>query len=166
MTYNGEKKKKDEVNYSNLTSEEQDYILSRLDIQIKWYDDKCKNYKLKFQFLSISTIVLSSFITLLSASCFKPDTKTFIASTCAVFITIFQGVLSLNKYNENWVEYRTVCETLKKEKYMFIMRSGVYFDKGERFQFFVERIETIISQENVNWAGLIKENKERKSNGT
>ena len=151
------------IDYNNLSGQEKDYVINRIDEQINWYDKKSKSYKLKFQFFSISIIVLSAIITIIGATFFEDKTKTFLSSLFAVLITISQGVLSLNKYNENWIERRTVCETLKKEKYMFITRSGVYFDNDKRFKFFVERVETIISQENLNWAGFYKNDKNNES---
>lgn len=43
---------------------------------------------------------------------------------------------------------------------MYLTRSGVYQNEEERFNFFAERIESIISQENLNWASIKKDEKE------
>jgi hypothetical protein len=68
----------------------------------------------------------------------------------------------MNKHSENWIEYRSICETLKHEKFMYLYKTGVYRDDTNRFEYFVERVESIISQENINWASLIKNEGENK----
>ena len=45
---------------------------------------------------------------------------------------------------------------------MYLYKTGVYKDDTNRFEYFVERIESIISQENINWASLIKNEEENK----
>ncbi|EPC32142.1 hypothetical protein Lpp120_1604 [Lacticaseibacillus paracasei subsp. paracasei Lpp120] len=46
---------------------------------------------------------------------------------------------------------------------MFKMKSGVYDDsRSDIDKTFVERVETIISSENVNWANLNNNSKEGK----
>ena len=71
-----------------------------------------------------------------------------------VLITSLEGIANINKYQEHWIEYRSICETLQHEKHMYLYKSGVYDESENRFPFFVERIESIISKENINWANL------------
>ncbi|MGC1929170.1 MAG: DUF4231 domain-containing protein [Candidatus Nitrosopolaris sp.] len=55
----------------------------------------------------------------------------------------------LEKYQENWILYRTSTELLKKEKYFFENNVGDYSngDDFERNRLLVERVETIVSAE-------------------
>lgn len=139
--------------------DEQTYIKERLDEQIEWYDNKSKDSQNKFKLSKYFVISASAIIPFLVNLNIESIIIRVAVSLLGIVITISESIVSLNKYNENWIEYRTVCETLKHEKYMYLNRSGVYSDEENRFTFFVERVESIISQENVNWASLNKEKK-------
>lgn len=144
------------------TLTEKEYITSRVDEQIKWYDEKSKKaqryYKKLTYVILISSAIIPLATNLLANSIW---TKLFI-SILGISTTLSQGIINLNDYNQNWIEYRTVCETLKKEKYMYLTQAGVYSDNEESFKFFAERVESIISQENVNWANIKKKEREEK----
>lgn len=146
----------------SLTLDESKYIKERLDEQINWYDTKSiKNQKVykRIKILQIISAALIPFLASLVA-----DFKYFIyvVSFLGVLVSILEGILSLGKYHENWIEYRSICETLKREKYMFLGKAGVYSENSS-LEVLVERIETIISNENINWANLNHgENKEDK----
>lgn len=68
-----------------------------------------------------------------------------------VFVATAAGFSSLLKFQENWIKYRTTAESLKKEKYLFQTRVQPY-DGGEPLPVLVQRVETLVSQENTNWA--------------
>ncbi len=71
-----------------------------------------------------------------------------------VIITLLNFVLSLNKYHENWIQYRMTCELLKHERYLYRTGSGEYAQLDAAFQRLVNRCESIISSENIDWAQL------------
>ena len=86
----------------------------------------------------------------------------------ALISLILAVVISIHTFlkpQENWIEYRKTSEILKHEKYMYQSMSGVYNieDEESRFRELVERCETIISHENINWAQL-NSNEPNKSN--
>lgn len=139
---------------------EKQYITERVEEQIKWYDDKSKKAQKYYKRLTYVILVSAAIIPLATNLLVNSIwTKLFI-SFLGIATTLSQGIINLNDYNQNWIEYRTVCETLKKEKYMYLTQAGVYSDNEESFAFFAERVESIISQENVNWANIKKEKKE------
>ncbi|WP_226639256.1 DUF4231 domain-containing protein [Priestia flexa] len=132
---------------------EQTYIKERLDDQIDWYDKKSIKSQQHYKCLKGLEIALSALIPLLIG--FIEDWKVWstIIGVFGVLITGIEGWLSLTKCHENWIEYRSICETLKHEKYMYLTKTGVY-DIEQPFKTLVERVESIISKENVNWANL------------
>ncbi|QIW57864.1 DUF4231 domain-containing protein [Lactococcus raffinolactis] len=139
-----------------LKNYEINYLQDRVDEQISWYDSKSqssqKSYKIWTYIILIASALIPISVNLLPINIY---TK-IITSLLGIFSTIAQGIINLNDDNTNWVEYRKICETLKKEKYMFLYAAGVYEIEENRFAYFVERIESIISQENVNWANIKK----------
>ncbi|NTK29028.1 DUF4231 domain-containing protein [Enterococcus faecium] len=146
--------------YSKLNEEENEYFKNRVDNQIDWYDKKSEESKKLYKRCTYLILGSSAVIPFFAALTIKPFWTKLFVSFLGIITTISQGIINLNDYNTNWIEYRTVCETLKKEKYMYLTRSGVYQNEEERFNFFAERIESIISQENLNWASIKKDEKE------
>lgn len=74
----------------------------------------------------------------------------FTVGLLAVLIAIISGVVTLYKFQENWIEYRTISETLKHEKFLFLTKTAPY-DEEDSFHALVERIEGLISKENSTW---------------
>ncbi|MEO1782547.1 DUF4231 domain-containing protein [Enterococcus diestrammenae] len=144
---------------SFLNDDEKNYIQTRVNNQINWYDSSSLKAQKYYRLLSLTTLIVSAIIPFFTNLAIDNFWIKLIVSLLGVIATLCQGILSLNKYNENWIGYRTVCETLKKEKYMFLTKAGVYGESNSSFSFFTERIESVISQENVNWASLNKSNK-------
>lgn len=142
---------------------EEEYIKERLEDQIKWYDDKSQRCQKYFKRLRGTVIVLGALIPTLGAF----SAPVYMMSIAGSLIVIIEGFLSFNKYHEQWIEYRSICETLKHEKFMFYTQTGVYHQKNENlFKLLVERVESIISKETVNWANMQTKirQEEKKSN--
>ncbi|MFS7411440.1 DUF4231 domain-containing protein [Carnobacterium maltaromaticum] len=144
--------------YLKLDENEKIYFETRLDPQIEWYDKKSIAHQHKFKRMKFCIMFSSATIPFLVAFKIENIHFKFLIGGLGVLITLLEGLINLNKHNENWIEYRSICETLKHEKYMYLYETGVYSDSDNVFNFFVERIETVISQENINWASLNKEN--------
>jgi len=78
-----------------------------------------------------------------------------IVGLLGLVIAAITAVLGLYQFQENWLEYRTTCETLRHEKYLFLAKASPY-NKEEPFLLLVERIEGLISKENTNWQSYMK----------
>lgn len=136
--------------------DETQYFIERLDEQIKWYDYKGTSCQRRYKFIKVIIGVLSFLIApiglLLQNWIYAPC----IIAVLGTLIATGTFILSLNKYHENWLHYRTTCELLKHEKYLYLTRSGGYAYCSLPFQELVERCESIISSENIDWAQLHK----------
>lgn len=135
------------------------YLEDRLNNQIDWYDKKSISSQKKYKSLKLLEIIMASIIPVLSVFSKDFNFITWIIAIVGSSISIIEGWLAVMKYHENWIEYRSICETLKHEKYMFLTDTGVYSTHNS-FKLLVERVESIISKENINWANMNK-----KSNG-
>ncbi|WP_228116249.1 DUF4231 domain-containing protein [Fictibacillus phosphorivorans] len=133
---------------------EESYINERLDDQINWYDTKSMRSQNVYKLFRGLVIILSASIPFFVG--FIADFNKhweYLVSGIGVIIVGIEGWLSITKHHENWIEYRAICETLRHEKYMYLTRTGVY-DIENPFKVLVERVESIISKENLNWASL------------
>ena len=143
---------------------EQEYIESRLEDQIAWYDAQSIQNQKRYRGLRFLEIVLASSIPVLSLTFevfeFPGKYHTLVFGCVGVIMSVLASILAIGKYQELWQSYRTTCESLKKEKFLFFAGSRPY-DSENRYTLLVERIESLISKENTNWSELITANKER-----
>ncbi len=64
-------------------------------------------------------------------------------------VVIVAAFITLGRYQENWVEYRTTCESLRHEKYRYLTRTGLY-SGDNAFSVLVDGVESLISKETPN----------------
>ncbi len=149
----------------NRPMDEQNYIAERVDDQINWFERKSAFNQKQFK-RSRSIIILLS-VSIPFATGFIKDTDIGVVIKIAVgiagvIIALLEGLTSLNKYQENWVQYRTYAETLKQEKLLYLTKAGKYFDLEQPFHQFVNNIESILNKENQVWSQYITKKSEVK----
>ena len=71
------------------------------------------------------------------------------------FVAAIAGIITLVKFQENWIEYRTVAESLKLEKFLFLAKAGPYKGVTDTFPLFVERFESLISTSTKKWVDYV-----------
>ena len=71
------------------------------------------------------------------------------------------------KFQENWVNCRTIAEALTKEKYYYDAGALEYATVKDKEQLFVQRVEALISTESASWMaiGTKKEGKNETKTG-
>ena len=130
---------------------EDEYLSSRVDDQIKWYDSKSQKAQRWFKRLRGIEIVAAAAIPLIAGFAKEPFPVTLVIALLGAAIAIISAAISLNQFQENWREYRTTCESLKHEKFLFLTKAEPYHAKNY-FAIFVQRVENLISKENSNWS--------------
>jgi Protein of unknown function (DUF4231) len=63
-----------------------------------------------------------------------------------------KGIQQLYQLQTNWLLYRSTCESLKHEKFLFLAGAGPYRVAQNRHSLLAERIESLVSQEHAKWA--------------
>lgn len=125
------------------------YLKERYEKEIEWYDTnsiKNKKYYLWFQWLAISISAIVPVLVLC-----MPENWKWATSFVAAVLAIITAALKTFKYQENWLSYRTITETLKKEKYYFEAELNDYKNCSDKESKFVERVEALISKEHSLW---------------
>ncbi|TEB13907.1 hypothetical protein Psfp_03323 [Pelotomaculum sp. FP] len=148
-----------------LQMDETTYLEERLDDQINWYGDKSTFNKNRFTRFKIAEFICTALIPIVSIAFIEPYYLKLSTGILGAIVLIIQSIHGLSNYQELWIEYRAVSETLKHEKFMYLTQSGIYSedDSNSRFQLLVSRCENIISHENINWTQLQKSSKENKN---
>lgn len=140
----------------------EEYIKQRLEPEIEWYDKKSRKNKRGYYMLRILEIVCAISIPFIMG--YVSDLTPWLKLTAAllgVVVGVISGFLGLFQAQENWVSYRTTCETLRHEKYFYLTKSKPY-DCDEPFPLLVERIEILISKENTSWSQMLKSKEKSK----
>jgi Protein of unknown function (DUF4231) len=144
-----------------ITNLAPDPITERLEDQINWYDRKSRSSRRWFKWLKMTEIVCAAVIPFLAAS--RIPHPEVAAGILGVLITIFEGTLQLNQFHENWIEYRSTCEALRHEKYMFLAEAGPYANAEKIRALLAERVESLVSQEHSKWASVQQQDSKDKS---
>lgn len=143
-----------------------EYLKNRLDDQINWYDRKSQSNQKWHKRLRITEFVLAACIPFLSGYMSIHGTVQIVVGLIGVGIAIITASLGLYQFEQNWIEYRTTCESLKKEKYLFLTKTEPFnATDDENLALLVQRVETLVSKENTNWAQYMMKPKEECTNG-
>ena len=138
-----------------------DYLEKRYYDQIKWYSEKAAQNKNRFQTLLVVTTVFSILVPVLLFV--RNDFLEVIAIVFSAIVAISTALTRSFTYQENWINYRTVSETLKKEINFYNARLGDYHDTDDPEALFVSRVENTISRENTMWVICQSSAKEKSS---
>ena len=129
-----------------------DPIFARLEDQITWYDRKSIANQRTFKRIKVVEIISAALIPLFSG--LKIPCLVYATAGLGVLITVLEGLLHLNQYQQNWITYRSTCEALKHEKYMFLAHAAPYANVADPRALLAERVESLVSQENAKWASV------------
>src|SRR5438067_9706147 len=125
---------------------ENEYLENRLQDQIDWYDRKSQISQRWFKRLRVFEFIAAAGIPFMAGYSGEFEYLTPVVGFLGVLVAVVAGLLSLNQFQERWVEYRTTGEALKREKYLFLAK--VYPYDGERsFPMLVQNIESLIAKE-------------------
>ncbi len=141
-----------------LTPEE--YIERRVDDQIGWYDRKSATAQAVFKRLRRAEIVFAALLPFLAGVTDVHEAMPYVLGLFGVVVVVLAAFQSLGQHQENWIEYRTTCESLRHEKYLFLTGTRPY-DGDDAFPRFVESIESLISKENTAWSQHIRDGVEK-----
>jgi uncharacterized protein DUF4231 len=138
-----------------------DPIMERVEDQIGWYDRKSLTNQQSFKRIKVFEIVAAAIIPFLAGfPVFKA--WAWVTALLGVLITISEGILHLNQYQQNWTNYRSTCEALKHEKFLYLAKAGPYATASNPHALLSERAEAITSQENAKWTALQQPEKKDK----
>lgn len=136
---------------------ENEYIETRLDDQIAWYDRKSQWNQRVFKRLQVIQIVAAALIPFLAGfTTADGGWARWTVGLLGVLIAAIAGVQGLYRFQEQWIQYRGTCESLRHERYLFLAGVAPY-DGKDAFRLLVKRVEACISREHGEWSQLMSE---------
>jgi len=139
-----------------------DPVMERLEDQIAWYDKKSLANQRYFKRIKTIEICSAALIPFLAAS--NLPHALWVTGALGVIITVLEGMLQLNQYQQNWIAYRSTCESLKHEKYVYLGKASPYSNVADPHALLAERIESLVSQEHAKWASVQQQEYKPKPN--
>jgi hypothetical protein len=131
-----------------------DVTLERLEDQIRWYDKKSSDNQRRFKLLKALQLLAAAAIPVAATI----DLHAAVAATLGGLVVVVEGFVQLNQYQQNWTSYRSTCEALKHEKYLFLAHAGPYSGATDGgVPLLADRIEGLISQEHAKWVSAREE---------
>ena len=136
-----------------------DPVIERLEDQIAWYDHKSQKSQRAFKFIKVVEILAAAMIPFLAS--FDVPQARWVTAGLGVTITILEGLIQLNQYQQHWIAYRSTCESLKHEKYIFLAHASPYADSPNPRALLAERVESLVSQEHAKWVAAQQQDKSK-----
>jgi len=130
-----------------------DVTIGRLDGQIDWYDQRSLHSQRMFKSLKVLTILAAAIIPL----CAGLGVLAWITGGLGALIAVVEGLQQLNQYHHNWIAYRSTCEALKHEKYLYLAGAGPYAAVPNAKGLLAERTESLVSQEHAKWVSSVEQ---------
>jgi Protein of unknown function (DUF4231) len=137
-----------------------DPIFARLEDEIEWYSRKSGRCQRLYKWLKFVEIVAAAAIPLLAA--FDPPVE--VLAALGALIVVLEGLQHVNQYQSNWITYRSTCEALKHEKFLYLASAGPY-EVENPHGLLAERIESLISQEHAKWVSARREPEKAREQG-
>jgi hypothetical protein len=131
-----------------------DPIQKRLEDQLAWYSQKSRAARRAFKRIKVVEIISAALIPFFTGQTWPY--VNYMIGALGVLITVLEGVLHLNEYQQNWSEYRNTAESLKHEKFLFLAKAGPYAGAADPRSVLAERVEALISQENSQWVAALQ----------
>jgi hypothetical protein len=130
-----------------------DIPISRLDDQINWYDTKSIRNQRWFKSLKMAELILAGSVPVLAGL----NAPNIVTAIVGAIVIIAESVIQMNQYYYNWLVYRSTCEELKHEKYLYAANAGIYSTAREPLKLLAERVEGLISKEHAKWVSAQEE---------
>ena len=122
-------------------------VWGRLEDQIAWYDRKSQQNQRRFKQLKVCQIVIAAAIPVAAAA----SAPAWLMGGGGALIVVLEGLQQLQQYQQNWTTYRSTCERLKHERFLFLAAAGPYATAPRAEALLAERVEGLVSQEHAAW---------------
>ena len=137
----------------------QKVTLDRLEDQIRWYDRKSGFNQKAYRRLKVCTMAAAALIPVLAN--IKDAHWPQVTAGLGVLIVILEGLQQIYQFHSNWISYRSTCEALKHEKFLYLANAGPYAKADDRHVLLAEQIESLVSQEHAKWTSNQAQNQQQ-----
>ena len=124
----------------------------RLEDQIDWFDRKSIRHQIWYRRLKVTSIGSAALVPLVSSL----DGYALLAGLLGVVVVVVEGLQHVNQHHENWIRYRSTCENLRHEKYLYQAGAGGYegLSDDQALRQLAAQVESLLARESNDWLQL------------
>ena len=124
-----------------------DYLERRVVPQRKWHAAKARWNKKRFYAMEITTLVAGALIPVVNLVALSSYWAASLSGLLGGVVVIATAIGKLFKFQENWLQYRALVETLDREVEMYLNGVADYarVDQTDRNRLLVERVENLFA---------------------
>lgn len=128
-------------------SEPFDYLQRRLEVQLQWHSARATWNKRRFYFAEITTLLAGAAIPVVNLWITGSNLSRVLSGILGGVIVVAAGIGKLFKFQENWLQFRTLAEALEREAEYYKTGVADYAaaDEAGRNRLLVERVENILA---------------------
>lgn len=133
------------------------YIENRVIAQMNWFKQKSRDYKKKYEQCTIVSIIASALIPIISIFADGDIIIKVLIATLGSVVTAISAFLSIKKYKELSVQYRSIRENLLSILVMYFTKGGLFEHtcaQDIRNTLLVNVCEQLLMDENKEWKSL------------
>ena len=123
-------------------------MAERLAEQIRWYDSQAKRQQGLYRGIKLVQILAAAAIPVLATL----HASAWLTGSFGSAIVVLEGVQQLYQFHEYWISYRTACEALRSEMFLYEARAGHYRSEPDAQSLLAEQIQRITSEEGGRWS--------------
>jgi hypothetical protein len=120
-----------------------DPTLARLEYAIAWYDREGARNERAYSRVKAAVFVAAGTMPLFVGLGAPP----VIVGGLAVVIALLEALQQLHQYERREIRYRTIAESLKREKFLFLAGAQPYNGESGVIPLLAERVEVLVAQE-------------------
>jgi hypothetical protein len=120
--------------------------------QFNWYNTHAGYHRAGFLVLKTIQILASAAIPILAMV--RPNAQAWVNGVIGAMVLVIEGLQQLFQLQQNWTRYRSTCEGIRREQYLFLAGAGPYASATAPATLIVERMDALISAENKSWNAL------------
>lgn len=125
------------------------YRESRYEKALAYYDTRARSNKRRYYLCAVYILAVSAAVG--PSALLVKNYGHLIAVILSPTVTVVAAISGLFKFHENWLGFRSTWDLLKSELYLHDARVGSYQEAEDRNRMFVQRIESALSSESLEW---------------
>jgi Protein of unknown function (DUF4231) len=117
---------------------------------VKWYNSHSQTNRWAYLTMKAVQIVLAAAIPILTPLEISRQAIAVMGGT----IGILEGIIQLGQFHQSWIRYRSTCEALRSELFLYRTRAGPYSQASDPHALLAERSNSLVSAENSRWQAM------------
>lgn len=117
---------------------------------VKWYNSHSQTNRWAYLTMKAVQIVLAAAIPILTPLEISRQAIAVMGGT----IGVLEGIIQLGQFHQSWIRYRSTCEALRSELFLYRTRAGPYSQASDPHALLAERSNSLVSAENSRWQAM------------